>query len=259
MFDSEDVDSLVIIRIWKPEKFGEIGHVSLETKVGDSCGTKPHGALGIYASIWPEQKTFMTTFFDQSPVHSKLHDDLVHYDDRNPEIYEIRTLDVKAINEAYKVFRKIKCNWNLLGSSIFKSKENQNCSGLVFYLLQQGDAHIQSANKNQKQIDLIDSEVKSNISGAIYAGGIGLVLNFSLKVFNTLGTFVMSNFGKAKFNLCMAFALWVVLSKVSSSTMQVARKLTVVTPNDIVNVLKNAGAEMKNNPDQNFIMKFNVR
>ncbi|KPJ67500.1 MAG: hypothetical protein AMJ43_04400 [Coxiella sp. DG_40] len=53
-------------------------------------------------------------------------------------IYEFYSLDVEAINNAFREFRESNCNWAIWGSSFFRSANTRNCSGLVAFLLYRG-------------------------------------------------------------------------------------------------------------------------
>ena len=125
----DDNDKKVTVRIWYPKYFGENkspGHVSLETFCGDNLDTKTKGELGIYASFYPTggQDLLRDTDNGKTPADVEVN---------------LYSLNVDKINEEYKKFVESDYNWSLFGSTFFKYEKTQNCSGLVAFLLKEGD------------------------------------------------------------------------------------------------------------------------
>lgn len=133
----------VIIRYWSTSiKEGGVGHVSLETIHDD-------GTSGIYVSFWPHVQdpkfqyplaqeakyTIKRSADGSSYLRTSLYD-LTIGEGRPPEeTIDLLSLDIFKIEQKFNLFKDSDFKWEIWGSSVFSSEQNQNCSGLVFSLL----------------------------------------------------------------------------------------------------------------------------
>ncbi len=136
----------VIVRYWNTSIIrGGIGHVSLETCHDDN-------SPGIYISFWPKNPDVEYEY----PLDKKNRYEIKQSEDGNSylrtryyddEIGEGRTYDFKTklycldlieIEKAFEEFKNSDFCWSILGSSYFAKEKNQNCSGLVYSLLDRG-------------------------------------------------------------------------------------------------------------------------
>ncbi len=134
----------VKIYFWEtPFKEGGVGHVSLKTFHDDN-------SKGIYASFWPliggekykdhkeNRYTLKKSIDGKSYLRTWEYDKEFKYNRPPKTTISINNLDVREIEKSFNEFKETDFRWEASGSSIFAAQQNQNCAGLVFYLLQKG-------------------------------------------------------------------------------------------------------------------------
>jgi len=130
------IKNAVTIRVWRSknaEKGSSFGHATLQTHMGGTDGK------GIYASFWPRDRITSLFFTRRQGYLATLQRDLKELEKRQPDVeINLHGLDIQKINTAFEEFRASDCDWELWGSTYFKSKNTRNCSGLTHHLLQIG-------------------------------------------------------------------------------------------------------------------------
>lgn len=121
----------VVVRIWLATAESKVGHVSLQTDK-------------YYISYWPTNKNIgansmvsdilTDTISGWDAHHSTLWEDIFN-EQRISDVSVGLTLDKDVINTTYEQFVSSGYRWSLLGSIV---KKSQNCSGLVYSLLDKG-------------------------------------------------------------------------------------------------------------------------
>jgi len=140
----QSLEKKLILRVWTPGKYDEVGHVSLETN--------QH-----HISFWPNKEKFhenklklLQPFSKQGRnLHTYLED--IISERRLPDYKVIfYNLDSDAINLAFEKFQASNLDWSLWGSII--PWHNQNCAGLSRHLLRLGGM---SFNDQRGWLDLV--------------------------------------------------------------------------------------------------------
>ena len=130
-----DSYSEVTIYVWL-ETADKFGHVALQTK----GARMPNSPEGIYASFYPIGHIALLNRKGQSAKCRSFDWDMSHYRrvGIEPYVLKIHGLDIEGIELSFLEFLEKNYNFSLLGSSIFKNIDTQNCAGLTLYLLEKG-------------------------------------------------------------------------------------------------------------------------
>lgn len=158
----------VTIRIWLPLSTLDTGHASLQTYY------RGVENKGIYVSIWPESAIKASEIFKPKKAVCHTFEDDLSAERRKPEVtIDLFSLDVNAINKAYT--EADLDSWVLVRTN--SGNQQQNCSGLVMYLLSIGGSH-NLVSKNES--GFVDSV--AGLAGGIVGGALtypALVLGFT--------------------------------------------------------------------------------
>jgi tetratricopeptide (TPR) repeat protein len=138
-YKASSKENRVTLRIWTGTNSKEVGHASIETDK-------------YYISFWPmgelkdlisrldiTTQLYFAPYLLSEGVPSKLNtlSEDVLLEGRLPDYrVSLDSLNPELINLAFEEFREKQCNWSLLPLPIIS--KNQNCSGLVSYLLDRG-------------------------------------------------------------------------------------------------------------------------
>lgn len=126
----------VTIRVWL-DATRIFGHVSLQT--GDARGNNENNGVceeGIYVSIYPAIVDY--TISGSEYIARTLDYDLSHNSVQKISEFTLSSLDVDAIEAAYKELVAKGFNFSLFASTFFADERTHNCVGIVYYLLKKG-------------------------------------------------------------------------------------------------------------------------
>lgn len=138
-----DPANRVMVRVWLPDKYFSkaYGHASLQTPQN-------------YISFWPGNR--LVDFFEDIKNMRRLPDFRLG-------LYQ---LDIQKIDQAFEKFKQSGCQWRLMGEGIFNHEKTRNCSGLTYFLLQQGGMGKWRSYYLEGIFDLLTGSI---------VGGVGLV------------------------------------------------------------------------------------
>lgn len=163
----------VIVRVWQSGtgidgKLKSMGHVSLQTSGGAN-------GEGCYISFWP-QNAIKSPFFDhnRAPHFMTEYEEDVEAQGRECDSETtLKSLDVNAINIAYKAFVNSGCRWDVWGSSFFiDDPKTRNCAGLASYLLVRGG--IEKLIKYHDEHLAGDVGAVAGVGGGVVMGGLAV-------------------------------------------------------------------------------------
>lgn len=154
------------ILAWLPEKdsLESFGHVAVGTYSQDENETITEET---YASFYPKKAVLSKTgepVCDEEEIgceshqdhfHSRIQDYLTYQGDihsRQAQVIKIYTLDVDAIDQKFKEFKKNpNPTWSIFGSYVKSDDKNtKNCAGLCFTLLEAGGLFSRLGYQNNK-------------------------------------------------------------------------------------------------------------
>lgn len=209
---------------------------------------KDEPQLGIYVSFWPGHKYKKPgdggCQKKGSHFHTRDEDDLeypdsIDLDGRHKPSEELINVDIEAVHKKYVEMRKEMSEWRLLPyfrGLFFSDPAVQNCASFVYELLKSGGM--------RDRVGLIHKQIKSSF---VYGVTIGVSAVASLFLFNTLSKYSDNDLGSGVINLGGVAIFWIALARISLSSLETVKVLTITTPSDI---LSNAKELNKNDENQ---------
>jgi hypothetical protein len=233
------------------------GHIAMEVKQRDKSSDKKK-----YISFWPGKCATWNrhnTFFCQENkphFHSKKMDRRVSRPPHSKTV--LRGLDTDAMIKACDAFETQNYNWNIFGSSILAiNNETKNCAGLVYMLLAEGGIKnkVGFFSKNSDELENIAYGTAFAAEGGV-AGAVGVAELISCISISGSGHVIT---GVAVVGFSPVFMVALIGGPLlllggaiyaSYNAGEIARKLTVITPNDVAKLAEIAAQKSESSESQ---------